>query len=135
MEAYGQITFMLSFAGIFISIIFCVLCAIWKRTRKYVWIFGCIAGFCFFTAFRHMIILIGYADITDPTYEEYKDWNIYRFILSDIRRLFIWLGIGILYYIAFIRQNKLLKCLFILSASVFLILMALLAVLSSMTSM
>lgn len=135
MEAYGDIVFLLSFAGIFISIFSFVLCALWKKTRKYAWIFVCAAGFCFFTAFRHIIILNGYDDITDPTYEAYKDWDIYRFILSDLIRLFIWLGIGVLYYITFIKGNKLLKRLFFLGAGLFLILLVLLAALSSVTSM
>lgn len=123
MKAYSNIIFMLSFAGIFISTISGIIHALYKRSLKYTWIFGCVAGFCFFTAFRHINFLIGYGDITDPTYEAYKDWDIYRFILSDINRLFIWLGIGILNYIAFIKQNKLLKCLFILETSAFLIVM------------
>lgn len=135
METYGNMIFMLSFAGIFVSIISFVVCVLCKKTKKYAWIFGFIAGFCFFTALRHINILIGYEDVTDPTYEAYKDWNIYRFILSDIIHLFIWLGIGILYYIAFIKQNKFLKCLFLLGTSVFFIFMALLMVLSSMTSL
>lgn len=135
METYGEIIFLLSFAGIFISIISFALCAICKRTKKYAWIFGCIAGFCFFNAFRYVIILSGADDITDPTYEVYKNWNIYHFILSDIIHFFIWLGIGILYYFTFIKRNKLLKCLFILGASVFLIFMVLSVVLFSTTSM
>ena len=35
METYGEIIFLLSFAGIFISIISFALCAICKRTKKY----------------------------------------------------------------------------------------------------
>lgn len=135
MEAYGHIVFMLSFAGIFISIISGITYALCKKTLQYAWIFGCIAGFCFFTALRHIIVLLGYADITNPTYEAYKDWNVYRFILSDIIRLFIWLGIGVLNYIAFIKRNKLLKYLFIVVASIFLILIVVLVGLSSVTFM
>ena len=135
METYGEIIFLLSFAGIFISIISFALCAICKRTKKYAWIFGCIAGFCFFNAFRYVIILSGADDITDPTYEVYKNWNIYHFILSDIIHFFIWLGIGILNYMVFIKRNKLLTRLLTLGAGVLLILMVLLAVLSSVTSM
>ena len=127
METYGLIVFQLSVVGIFISIISGITHALCKRTLKYVWIFGCIAGFCFFTAVRHIIVLMGYDDITDPTYEAY--------ILSDMIRLFIWLGIGILNYMAFIKGNKLLKYLFILGAGIFLILMALLAIVSFMTSL
>ena len=135
METYGLIVFQLSVVGIFISIISGITHALCKRTLKYVWIFGCIAGFCFFTAVRHIIVLMGYDDITDPTYEAYKNWNVYRFILSDMIRLFIWLGIGILNYMAFIKGNKLLKYLFILGAGIFLILRALLAIVSFMTSL
>lgn len=135
MEAYSKIIFMLSYTGIFISTILGIVHALCKRTLKYTWIFGCVAGFCFFTAFRHINFQIGFGDITDPTYEAYKDWNIYGFILSDIIHLFIWLGIGILNYIAFIKQNMLLKGLFILEAIVFLILMVSLVVLLSMTSL
>ena len=78
---------------------------------------------------------MGYEDVTDPTYEAYKDWNIYNFILSDVIHLFIWLGIGILNYMVFIKRNKLLTRLLTLGAGVLLILMVLLAVLSSVTSM
>lgn len=134
-EAYGDIGIFLGLAGIFISVIPFVLCVAYKKTRKYAGIFVCIAGFCFFTAVRHIIVLMGYDDITDPTYEAYKNWNVYRFILSDMIRLFIWLGIGILNYMAFIKGNKLLKYLFILGAGIFLILMALLAIVSFMTSL
>lgn len=134
METYGNIGVMFGYVGVVVSIVAGVLCAVYKRTRKYAWIFGCAGGFCFFTALRHIIILLGYADITDPTYEAYKDWNVYRFILSDIIRLFIWLGIGILIYIAFIKRNRLVKYLFILCASIFLIFMALLLMMSSVTT-
>ncbi len=84
---------------------------------------------------HYVNVLLGYADITDPTYEAYKDWTIYHFILSDIVHLFIWLGIGILNYMVFIKQNKLLKRLLTLGTGVVFILMVLLAVLSSVTSM
>ena len=141
METYSQIIFFLSFsgiflvfgfAGIFLSIISRGIC---KRMRNYIWILGCIAGFCFFTAFRHLIFQIGYGDITDPTYEAYKNWNIYRFILSDMIRLFIWLGIGILMYLTFIKQNRLLKRLFLLGAGVFFILIVFFVMASSVVSM
>ncbi len=132
-EAYGDIGIFLGLAGIFISVIPFVLCVAYKKTRKYAGIFVCTAGFCFFTALRHLIILLGYDDITDPNYEAYKDWNVHRFILSDVIRLFIWLGIGILYYFTFIKGNRLLKGLLILGAGVFLILLLLLMVLSAVT--
>ena len=135
METYGEITFMLGIAGFFISIISGIIYALCRRTLKYTWIFGCIAGFCFFTAIHHIIVLMVYEDVTDPTYEAYKDWNIYNFILSDVIHLFIWLGIGILNYMVFIKRNKLLTRLLTLGAGVLLILMVLLAVLSSVTSM
>lgn len=133
MESYSDSIFMLGFSGIFISIISGITYVICKRTLKYAWVFGCVLGFCFFTAFRHISFQIGYGDITDPSYEVYKDWNIYSLIASDIIRLFIWLGIGILNYLAFIKQNKLIKYLFILVTGIFLIFMVLLMVLSSMT--
>lgn len=125
METYGENILMLSLAGFFISII------AYAIIQKYAWMFGCIAGFCFFTVFCHISVLLGYEDITDPSYEVYKNWNIYRFILSDITRLFIWVGIGMLYYIAFIKRNKSLKSLLILGAGVFSILMVLLMGVSS----
>ena len=135
METYGEITFMLGFVGFFISILSGIIYALCKRTLKYTWIFGCIAGSCFFIAIHHIIILIGYDDITDPTYEAYKDWSIYDLILCDMIHLFIWLGIGILNYMVFIKRNKLLTRLLILGTGVLLLSIVLLAVSSSVVSM
>lgn len=134
METYGGAILLLGFAGFFISIITGIIYSLYKRTLKYTWIFGCIAGFCFFTVFAHILILMAYDDIGGPNYEEYKNWNIHRFILSDMIRLITWLGIGILNYLAFIKQNKLIKWLFILGVGIFLIAIIIMSVLSSVST-
>ena len=134
-EAYGDIGIFLGLAGIFISVIPFVLCVAYKKTRKYAGIFVCIAGFCFFTALRHLIILLGYDDITDPNYEAYKDWNVHRFILSDVKRLIFWLAIGVLGYFAFIRGNRILRRLCILGIVLFLLLFLAMLVLGRVSSL
>lgn len=133
METYGWTIFLLSFAAFFISIITGIIYAVHKKTLKYTWIFLCIAGFSFFTAFVHLIVLIAYEDIGGPNYEAYKDWNVYHFILSDVKRLIIWLGIGILNYLVFMKQNKLVKYLFILGVGIILIIIIIMLVLSSVS--
>lgn len=109
MENYGWITALMGFAGVKISILAGIIYAFCKRTLKYTWLFACIAGFCFFTALFHSIILIDYDDITSPNYETYKDWNMSRMILSDILRMMVWLGIGVLNYLAFIKRHKIIR--------------------------
>lgn len=109
MENYGWITALMSLAGFMISIPAGVIYAFCKRTLKYTWLFGCIAGFCFFTVFFHSIILVDYDDISSPNYEIYKDWNMGRMILSDILRMIIWLGIGAINYLAFIKRQKIIR--------------------------
>lgn len=66
MEDYGGITALLGLAVFFMSIPAGIVHAVWKRTLKYMWLFVCIAGYCFFTFLRHAIILISYDDISDP---------------------------------------------------------------------
>lgn len=119
MEDYGSITLMFAFAGFWISIFAGIVHAAWKRTLKYIWLFACLAGFCFFTTFIHLCVLLDYDDISSPNYETYKDWNTWTFILSDIKRLVFWLGIGVLNYLAFIRKNKIFRCLCILGICAF----------------
>lgn len=130
METYGELIFLISFVGIFISIIVGITIALCKRTLKYTWLFLCIVGFCFFTAFRHIMVLIAYGDVADPNYETYKNWNVCRFILSDMIRLVIWSAIGVWNYLAFIRRNKLFKYLLILGAGVLFITIVFLLVFS-----
>lgn len=109
METYDMAVFLICSAGFFISIIAGVIHASYKRTVKYAWLFGCIAGFCFFTVFAHIIFSIAYEDPASPNYEGYKDWDICRLILSDVNRLIIWFGIGVLNYLAFIKHIKLIR--------------------------
>ena len=125
METYSSAIFVISSAGIFISIIAGIIYALCKRTLKYTWLFACIAGFCFFTVISHVSFFIEYGDLTAPNYERFKNWNIYRFILSDVIRLFIWGGIGILNHLAFIKRHKLIKYGFILAAGILLIIIVL----------
>ena len=108
MEAYSTNMSMLSIVGLLISLIFYAVSVVWKRARKYTWIFSCVIGFCFFTIFRHTIILLSYDDIADPNYERYKDWTIYRSILGDIICALIWFWIGVLV----VRHGQLLQKIF-----------------------
>ncbi len=78
MEAHSTNMIMISFVGLLISLIFYAVSAVWKRAREYTWTFGCVMGFCFFTIFRHIVILLSYDDIADPNYERYKDWTIHH---------------------------------------------------------
>lgn len=134
MEAYGVSIFLLSFIFFFISIITGIIYSLYKKTLKYTWIFGCIAGFCFFTAIAHIHVLVVYEDISHPGYEVYKNWNVQYFILSDVKRLIIWLGVGILNYFVFIKQNRLIKFLFFLGVGIFLIIIILIFALSYVSS-
>ena len=123
MEKYGEITCLLGLAGVFLSIPAAIVYSAWKNTVKYTWLFACIAGFCFFTALIHENILISYDDISDPNYETYKNWDLRQFILSDLRRLMFWVGIGVLNYFGFIRKNKVIRrlCIFGVCAFFFLL--------------
>lgn len=134
MEAYGESVFLLNFVAFFISIIIGIVYAAYKNTLKYTWIFGCIAGFCIFTAYFYMHVLLVYDDISHPSYEAYKNWNIQKFIVSDVKRFFIWLGIGILNYLVFVKQNKLIKYLFFLGVGMFLTIIIIIVALSSVTT-
>ena len=135
MEDYGGITALLGLAVFFMSIPAGIVHAVWKRTLKYMWLFVCIAGYCFFTFLRHAIILISYDDISDPNYEAYKDWDIWSFILSDVKRLIFWLAIGVLGYFAFIRGNRSLRRLCILGIVLFLLLFLAMLVLGRVSSL
>ena len=88
-----------------------------------------------FTFLRHAIILISYDDISDPNYEAYKDWDIWSFILSDVKRLIFWLAIGVLGYFAFIRGNRILRRLCILGIVLFLLLFLAMLVLGRVSSL
>ena len=114
METYGDITGLLGFAGVFVSLAAGIAYAIWKKTWRYTWLFLCIAGFCFFTFLTNVIIMISYDDISDPNYETYKDWNTWKLILCDIKHLLFWTGVGALNYFGFIRKNRIIRCLCIL---------------------
>lgn len=134
METYDSTVFIICYVGFFLSIITGIIHALCKKTLRYVWLFGCIAGFCFSTVIAHISFSLAYDDPSAPNYEGYKNWNIYRFILSDIIRLIIWSGIGVLNYLAFIKQNKRLKKLFTVVMGLLLIMIMLLFLFSFMTS-
>lgn len=123
METYGDITILLGFAGVFVSLAAGIAYAIWKKTWRYTWLFLCIAGFCFSTFLIHMCIMLAYDDISAPNYETYKNWDLRQFILSDLRLLMFWLGIGVLNYFGFIRKNKVIRrlCIFGVCAFFFLL--------------
>ena len=122
MEVYGSITCLLGLAGSFVCLVAGIIWSVWRKTLRDIWFFLCVQGFCFFTALVHVIILIAYDDISDPNYEAYADWTLYRFVLSDLRRLMLWLGIGILCYFAFVRKNKWIRRLCILGGCGFTVL-------------
>ena len=72
-----------------------------------------------------------YDDVGGPSYDTYKDWGIYDFIWSDVKRLVLWVGIGILNYLAFIRQKRIFKYLIFAGACVFLLLILIILFFSS----
>ncbi|NBH73644.1 hypothetical protein D3Z51_16855 [Clostridiaceae bacterium] len=134
MEAYSDITCFLGLAAVPVSIVAGIVHAAWKRTPRYLWLFGCIAGYCFFTSLIHLDFSLSYDDISSPNYEIYEDWNLYRFILSDVKRLIFWLGIGVLNYFAFVRQNKWIRRLCILAGGIAIILFLAIMVLCRVTT-
>ena len=134
METYDSVILLMSFAGIFAGIVGGIVHALYKRTLKYIGLFLCVAGFCFCTVFTHMIVSLAYGDPSDPNYETYKDWNLYRYLLSDIRCLIIWLGIAVLNYFAFVKRNRVVRLVFILGAGAVLMIFALLCVLGAITT-
>ncbi len=133
MEAYGWSVWLISIAGFFICLFAGSIYAYNHKTFRYIWLPGCAAGFFVFTAFIHLLILIAYDDVGGPNYETYKDWEIYDFIWSDVKRLIFWVGIGILNYLAFIRQKKIIKYLIFAGIFVFFALLILSPLLFSVT--
>ena len=49
---------------------------------------------------------IAYDDPADPNYMHYKDWELKDFILSDIKRLVIWLFIGVILFLILKKGTK-----------------------------
>lgn len=109
METYGWAVVFLCMAVFPLAMIAGIVHAVCIRSPRYLWIWGCLMGFCFFTTCRHLIVLIAYDDIADPNYGIYKDWDVYRLILSDVLRLTFWAGMGVLSCFAFIRKKRILR--------------------------
>lgn len=133
MERYGWIVLLISIAGFFICLFAGSIYAYNHKTFRYIWLPICGAGFCVFTAFVHLVVLISYDDIGGPNYEAYKDWDIYDFIWSDVKCLVFWTGIGMLNYLAFIRQKRILKYLIFAGVFVSFILFLMIPLLFSVT--
>ena len=133
LETYGWLVWLLSIAGFLISLFAGSIYAYNHKTFRYIWLPVCVMGFCVCTAFIHLLILIAYDDVGGPNYDAYKDWGIYDFIWSDVRRLVLWVGIGILNYLAFIRQKRIFKYLIFAGVCVLLVLFLIILFFCSVT--
>lgn len=71
---------------------------IWFRIRKkpfkYWWLIPYSLLYVIFAQCLTGTAYIAYDDVADPNYMNYKGWVLEDFILNDIKRLIIWLGIG-----------------------------------------
>ena len=136
LETSGWLVCLISVAGFLISLFAGSIYAYNHKTFRYIWLPVCVMGFCVCTAFVHLFILSifilsTYDDVGGPSYDTYKDWGIYDFIWSDVKRLVLWVGIGILNYLAFIRQKRIFKYLIFAGACVFLLLILIILFFSS----
>lgn len=109
MEAYGEAVVFICMAAFPLAIIAGIIHAVCIRSPRYLWFWGCLTGFCVFTVFGHLLVLISYDDPADPNYYIYKNWDLYRMLLSDALRLACWAGVGALSYFAFIRKKRILR--------------------------
>ena len=109
METYDKIITFLSMAGFFLAPAAGIIYLIRKKSARNVWIFGCLTLFFLFTVVRHCVFLIAYDDPSDPNYASYKDWTLGRLIFSDFYWLIIWIGIGMINYLAFVKKNKIVR--------------------------
>lgn len=109
METYGEVVVFLCMAVFPLAMIAGIVHAVCIRSPRYLWFWGCLMGFCLFTAFRDLSVLISYDDPADPNYGLYKNWDIYRLIFSDALRLACWAGAGVLSYFGFIRKKRILR--------------------------
>lgn len=97
------------YTGLFLLSIFIGLVGIgiriWKKTLKYWWIIPYSMLYLFSAIFSTFIASMAYDDLADPNYWRYENWELCDFVLNDIKRLIIWLFIGVLLYLVFEREG------------------------------
>ena len=109
MEIYDNAVGGICIIAFLLAIIVGIVHAVCIKSPRYLWFWGCLIGFCFFTVFRHLTVVMAYDDPADPNYHIFKNWDVYRLILSDVLHLVCWAGVGVLSYFGFIRKKRILR--------------------------
>ena len=116
----------LLFLFVLAGIIVLIWSGIRKKTLKCRWIIPYSILYLVYALFSASTAGIAYDDIADPNYWRYEGWKLYDFVLNDVRKIAIWLLIGVLLYFVFERKetNKVIKA----GGKVLLIILAILMV-------
>ena len=101
----------LLFLFVLTGIIVLIRSGIRKKTLKCWWIIPYSILYLIYALLSATIAGIAYDDIADPNYWRYEGWRLHDFVLNDVRKIAVWLLIGVLLYFVFERKetNKVIK--------------------------
>lgn len=94
---------------LFFCLIVAGIAAVWRRIRKkkirHWWLIPCFLYYSVFAVLGTFMASMAYDDPADPNFGRYGNWELHHFIGNDLKRLIIWILIGLLFYLAFERKD------------------------------
>lgn len=113
MSIETYVTIILRFyVGLFLLCILISILEIWNRIRekplKLWWgIIPCSILYLCSATISTFVAYVAYDDLSHPQYDKFENWELYDFILHDIKTLIIWLLIGLVFY--FVSKSDVIK--------------------------